>query len=255
MANIVTFQDILLNCVHLAMNKEQNAHVPPYIISSAVRLSTDFLLDEIVRIYPHNQRIVDKARPFIKRKLISIDEGIGELPEDYRNILAINIAVNKDDTGGCNCEDEVPKCEEIDDHCTEVNKASVRREKCKFNSITIVSQDQYAEATRSVLIPPTYEHPIGMFIGENKIKVCPIDDITYAEVLYIRQPKRYNIGFALMADDTWQIVPTNPNHIEVEWDSNASGELFKAVSSLLGIHTRDGNFIKWNNELKKIGIF
>lgn len=252
--DILTFQDIILQVVQLALNKEQNAQVPPFVISTAVRLSTDYILDEIVRVYPYNSKIVDKARPFIKRKLINIDGGIGELPTDYRNILAINIAVNKNMDSGCNC-DEVEDCTPKNDKCTEIDTQKIRKEKCYFQKIDIVDSDQFADASMSELTPPSYKHPIGMFVGMDKIKICPINEITYAEVIYIKSPKKYEIGYKIMPDDTWQIDTTNTNHVEIEWEHNIAPEMFKAVSSLLGLHTRDGNFVQWNNELKKIGMF
>lgn len=251
--NILTFSELLLECNSLALNKDQNAQIPPQIFSVATRLSTDFILDEICRIFPYNQRIVDKCRPFLKRKLVAVEDGIATFPDDYRNILQISIATNKDATSGCNCGGEVDECYKIDDHCTPVEKASIRTEKCYFVKVNIIDNDAYADATTSELFPPTLKNPIGMFVNRQQFKICPIDGISYIEIIYIKHPLKYEIGYTIMPDDTWQINPATT--IEPEWERTTNPELFKCITSLLGLHTRDGNFIQWTNELKKIGMF
>jgi len=194
----ITFQELVLECIQLGLNKEQNAQVPPDIFSVATRLSTDWLLDEIVRVYPFNTRISDKCRPFLKRKLVSVNDGIATFPDDYRNILEIRISVNKDATAGCNCG-EVEECEKIEDHCTPVEKAPIRKEKCYFVPVTILDADQYAEATQSDLYPPTLKQPIGTFTNRTEFKICPIDGITYIELVYIKQPLFYNNSFIVFS--------------------------------------------------------
>lgn len=253
MNNLITFQELVLECLQLSMNKDQNAQVPPQIFSVAVRLSTDFLLDEISRVYPYNQRVIDICRPFLKRKLVSVINGIATFPDDYRNILQVSIATNKDQTSGCRCEAEIDECLYVYDSCTPVEKSPIRKEKCYFIKVNMLDQDQYADATTSELLPPDLKHPIGMFINRNQIKICPIDGISYIEIIYIKYPMKYEIKYTIMPDDTWQIDPATT--IEPEWERTANPELFKCITSLLGLHTRDGNFLQWSNELKKIGMF
>ena len=114
MANtILTWQEVVTATTQLAGNKEQNAHFPPFIASNAGRLATDFCLNEIARIYPNNNRIVDEARPFLKRKLISVENGVATMPEDYRNILSVSIATNEKKTAPCDCPPE--DCEDCGD--------------------------------------------------------------------------------------------------------------------------------------------
>jgi hypothetical protein len=252
MSAMLTFQELVLETMQLGLNKDQNAQVTPNIFSVATRLSTDWLLDEISRIFPFNERIVDKARPFLKRKLVSVVDGIAVFPEDYRNILEIRIATNKNQTEGCNCGEEIDECDKIDDHCTPVEKAPIRKEKCYFVKVNILDQDQFADASQSDLYPPTLKMPIGTFVNRTEFKICPIEGITYIELVYLKQPLFYNIGFNIMPDDTWQINPATT--IEPEWERNANPDLFKYITTLLALHTRDGNFLQAFNELKKVGM-
>lgn len=257
--NLITWQSVLDNVLHLALNKDQNFQVAPNIVSTAGRLATDILLDEIVRIYPYSQRIVDKAKPFLKRKLVNVDNGICTLPDDYRNLLSVSIPTNPTQTDVCSCSKE--ECEKFDDPCDTVpEKAAVRKEKCYFQPVRICDTDQFDDASQSDLYPPSLKQPIGMFVGTDSnsktlFKICPIEGINYVEVRYIKMPDVANIGYTIMADDTWQINTASSEYSPLQWETTASPEFFKIMSTLLGIHIRDGNFINWNNELKKIGLF
>jgi hypothetical protein len=252
---ILTFQELILGCDSLSLNKEQNQSITPAMISVASRFSTDFILDQIARIYPYNQRIVDKARPFIKRKLVPVIDGLATVPDDYSHFQSASIAVNQSMDAGCNnCEDD-PDCVKVNIRETELPKASVRKEKCYFQKVNILNLDEYDDATQSDLYPPSYKNPIAMFVSKNVLKICPIGDISYVELRYLKRPLHYNVGFKTMPDDTWQVDINSPFHVELEWERNASPEMFRCMNSLLGLHTRDGNFIQWNNELKKLGIF
>jgi hypothetical protein len=64
----ITFQDIVNSAIILGSNKDQNASIPPSVVTTAVNLMTDFILNELVRIYPNSTLVFDKARPFLKRK-------------------------------------------------------------------------------------------------------------------------------------------------------------------------------------------
>ena len=254
---ILTWQEVVLQTIQLAGNKEQNAHMPPYIISAAGRLATDFCLDEIVRIYPNSNRIADKARPFLKRKLIQVEGGLATMPDDYRNILSVSIATNENQTLPCDCKNDCDQCDEeqeTDNSNSGLFEKGKRTEPCTYREVKILTSNEYDLASVSPLRPPSYKKPIGMFVDRTTFKVCP-RDVTFVEVRYLKQPLKSEIGYKLMADDTWQIDTTSTNHIELEWERNIAPEFFKAMTSLYSIHTRDGNLVNWNNELKKLGIF
>jgi len=102
------------------------------------------------------------------------------------------------------------------------------------------------------LYPPTLKDPIGTFVNRTEFKICPIEGITYIELVYIKQPLKYEIGYTIFPDDTWQINPATT--IEPEWERNANPDLFKYITTLLALHTRDGNFLQAFNELKKVGM-
>jgi len=265
---ILTWQEVVTQVIELAGNKEQNAHVPPYMLSNAGRLVTDYILNELVTIYPHSQIIVDKARPFLERKIVECKNGLVSLPKDYRDILDISIAVDQNYASKCECDDECIPVEDeqvgIGDelvNTTDPNSplydkvaASIQKEKCKWQRIDIVDSDQFSRRTMSTLRPPTYQKPIGVFIDSSHIKICPTD-IVYVQMLYVRQPKKYNIAYKVMPDDTWQIDTASSDYVELEWERSASPEFFRAMLSLYSLHVRDGNLNQWQNALKEVGLF
>lgn len=258
MANtILTWQEVVTATTQLAGNKEQNAHFPPFIASNAGRLATDFCLNEIARIYPNNNRIVDEARPFLKRKLISVENGVATMPEDYRNILSVSIATNEKKTAPCDCPPE--DCEDCGDKETDETSSGLyengkRTEPCTYREVRILTSNEYDLASISKLRPPSYEKPIGMFVDRTTFKVCP-RDVTFVEVRYLKHPLKSEIGYKLMPDDTWQIDVNSASHVELEWERNIFPKFFKAFTSLYAMHTRDGNLVNWNNQVKEIGIF
>lgn len=267
--NNLTWQDVVTSTVELGGNKEQNAHFPPFIVTNAGNLLTDVILNELVRIYPHSQSIIDKARPFLKRKIVSVDNSLITLPDDYRSILDVSVAVTNGKPCECsetfikkvNCEESY--CEgggDLVDVCNpnsplyDAELASKPKEYCEFKKVYQVDQDQWDERTRSAINKPTLDKPIYMFISPTQIKICPAN-ISHVEIRYVKQPKKYNMAYRMMPDDTWQIDKTSPDYVELEWDRNISPEFFKGMLSLYAVHTRDGNLVNWNNSLKKDGIF
>lgn len=257
---ILTWQEVVTSVTELAGNHEQNQTFPPSVASNAGRLVTDYILNELVRIYPNSELIVDKARPFLKRKIVSINNGIVTLPSDYRNILSVSIAVNQDYTSPCDCGEDFPNKINLVDTCNpnspffDEQLASLPKEPCLFKKVAQVDVDQFDDRTRSRINKPTIERPIYTFVSPSQIKICP-KDFSHVEIRYIKQPKKYNIAYNLMPDDTWQIDTSSTDYVELEWERNASPEFFRGMLSLYALHTRDGNLNQWNNELKKGGLF
>jgi hypothetical protein len=265
---LLTFQDILTQTLSLAGNKEQNMSFPPFVATSAVNLVTNYLLDSYVSIYPNSQTVVDKIRPFVKRKIVPINNGLVTLPDDYRNILSVGIAVDATHTSPCECsEEEIREADCIDclpngeliETCDDKSilydaaTAGIRKEKCRYIQCEQLDIDQFYKRTTSKLRPPTIDKPIYTMISKNQLKVCPID-INYVEIIYVKEPLKYNIAYTIMPDDTWQIDTASTAYVPLEWEINISPEFFRAFTTLYSIHTRDGSLVNWNNELKKIGI-
>ena len=269
MDNTLTWQDVVTSTVELGGNKEQNAHFPPYIITNAGNLLTDVILNELVRVYPHSNLVMSKALPFLKRKIVSVDNSLINVPDDCRNILEVSVPVVGGECWECSKEFiESVNCEEkycggggaMVDVCNpnsplyDAELASKPKEYCEFKKVYEVNQDQWAERTRSGINRPSLDKPIFMYVSPNQIKICPAN-ISYVEIRYIKQPKKYLMTYTEMPDDTWQIDKNDSAYVELEWDRNISPEFFKGMLSLYAVHTRDGNLVDWNNALKKEGIF
>ncbi len=265
---LLTFQDICDTCITTASNKEQNAMIPPIVVTSSVNLLSDWILNALVNIFPNSQLIFDKARPFLYTRVVPIKNGEITVPGDYRNLLEVSIAVDQNYNGGCSCQEECEKgetkvCatdEELEDLCNpdsplfNPEKAKLPKQICKYQPVKIVDSDQFADATMSDLYPPSYKVPVGVWLDVNRIKICPTE-LTHAKLVYVMQPKKYNMTTILMPDDTWQINTADPLYVPLQWERNVAPEFFRGISTILGVHTRDGNLNQALNELKKAGIF
>jgi len=231
----------LLQSVLSVGNAEQNSSYPPYIFSNHVNIVTSFLLDALSKVYPDK---VDALLGFIKYKRIPVTNGYIQLPEDYRNLLGRpSINVRPD---GKDCDETV-----IIDTASEFKVANLRGG-CKTYFIDIVDKNEWDARTTSKYAFPTYEKPIGLFIGERRIKLCPYD-LASVEVAYVIKENIYRYGYITQPDDTY--IFNAATSIDTQWSEAAFEYLFAGCLSLYSAYSRDNTIIEWSEILKKSGIF
>lgn len=233
----------MLKSVLSVGNAEQNSAYPPHIYDSHYNIVTSFALDGLSAIYP---RQVDKLLPFIASKKIPVTDGYIQLPSDYRSILGVpSISVKPD---GGDCADNNPV---IIDTKQEYKNANLKAG-CKTYPVEIVSKDEWDARTTSGYAFPTIENPIGMFIADKRIKVCPYD-IARVEILYVKNEKTYRLGYVLQPDDTYINDPSTT--IETEWEDEAFQMLFKGVLALYSAYSKDNQVQNFSQILNQAGLF
>ena len=235
----------LLKAVLGQANKEQNASYPPYIFDAHVNSVTSYLLSRIAELFPDNQTLIDIAEPFLKTQNMPVINGHVAMPNDYRNYLIGNVSVFEDYSGECG-SDKTPT-PVIENNFNQKTKKSA----CIQSPITLVDQSEWALRTRSLIIYPTYEEPIGCFFGSKKLRICPYD-IKFVEISYLRQEKNYRYGYIEQPDDTYIFDPKTTE--ESEWTSAAFEPLFKGLNLLYATYTRDNELKDWNMILKQTGL-
>lgn len=224
-------------------NAEQNSAYPPYISDSHYNIVTSFILDGLSAIYPKQ---VDKLLPFIKSKKIPVTDGYIQLPTDYRSILgAPSISVKP---GGGDCGDNNPVV--ID--TKEEYKTANMKAGCKTYPVEIVSKDEWDARTTSGYAFPTHETPIGMFIPDKRIKVCPYD-IARVEIMYVKNEQEYRLGYILQPDDTY--LPDDTATVESEWEDEAFQMLFKGMLALYSAYSKDNQVQNFSQILNQAGLF
>ena len=97
--------DTILKMVLASGNKEQNQHYPPHIFQQHFNLATSWLIDEIVRLFPKSQELVDLLRPFLETRDAHVKNGIIEFPEGYRHLLGVGCFVADDFKSPCGCDE------------------------------------------------------------------------------------------------------------------------------------------------------
>ncbi len=237
----------MLQAVLAAGNGEQNATYPPKVYDAQFNAVTSWLIDTIVELYPKDQQFVDILRPFLKRERLPVRGGEVTIPSDMRNFLTASISVRKDFTAECS-----------DEPVTETQmKVSDRKSGCLSRPIKIVDQSEFDYLTTHPYKHPTYENPVGCWMGSlgddesNVLKICPFD-ITGVEIRYIRNEKKYRYGYITQPDDTY--IFDAATTVESEWQNNAFKYLYRGLSVLYGVYTRDNNFRNFAQELKQIGL-
>lgn len=230
----------MLKAVLAPANAEQNFAFAPYVYDSMYNTATALLIDKMVEIYPSNEQVLEILEPFVEVEKIPVTNGYVQMKPNFRNLLG-NPSINiKPD--GCDCDDPNPI-----DTKSEMEEAQ-RKAQCRTRPVTIVPQSEWDYLTTSTYNYPTLDNPIGCWIGKNRLKVCPAD-IGKVGVMYVRQEKTYRYGYITQPDDTY-IFDVNTS-VESEWLSSAFTYLFKALTSLYAIYSRDPDMRDWAMILKE----
>lgn len=241
------------NDVSGLINKEQNQYYPPKVFSSHFNIATSFILGELARVFPSNQSVIEIINPFYKRKVSAVENGIAVLDADYSHLLSIGIGVN--DSSVCGCTPAMVKVlisASLDSETPEAAEKTSNPH-CKYRKVSIVSDSEFDRLSASTYKSPSVTNAIAKNISNKQIQILP-KSVSHAEFRYIKQPKQYQVGYKVMPDDTWQIDPNNPNHVESEWNIEARHLLVPAIAHLYSMYVQDQELMIANNELKKLNL-
>lgn len=231
----------VLNAVLSVGNAEQNSSYPPFIFDNHYNIVTSFLLDAAATIYPLHS---DAFLNFFQYKKIPVTNGYIQLPPEYRNLIgAPSITVRPD---GKDCGEGI-----LIDTASEFKTANMKAG-CKTYPIQIVSKEEWDDRTTSGYAFPTYTNPIGLWIGERRLKVCPYD-LASVEVAYLKKEKPGVYSYITQPDDTF--IFDAVNSIEVGWDEASFSLLFKGCLALYAAYSRDKTISDYSQLLNAAGLF
>lgn len=242
MANKAGIENVLQAVLSVA-NTEQSGSYSAAIYQSHYNIVTSFLLDALAVIYPEK---IDLALGFLQYKKIKVTDGYIQLPEEYRNLLgspSINI---KPDGSDCGNNDPV-----IIDTANEFKTANLKAG-CKTVFIEIVSKGEWDARTTSTYAYPTVNDPIGLYIGERRIKVCPYA-LPTVEVAFLKKEDIGIYGYIMQPDDTFIFDKTTSK--EVGWTEAAFSPLFKGVLSLYSAYSKDPGMSNYSQILNQSSLF
>lgn len=235
----------LLTAILSVANQDQNLVLTPAIFSSMINTITSFVIDQCVKLYPDNPMLLDIIDPFVKISCITPKGGLIELPEDYRNILGAPSIIVKDDKKG--------ECGEVSVPITNAQQflAANLKGGCTRRPIKIVAQSEFDYLTTSSYKKPTVWDSIGFNAGNKQIRICPTD-LSKVYVMYAKKEMVYNFGYIMNPDDTYFIDETTT--VDTEWSNSAFTLLFKGLTHLYAIYSRDKQFSDWAQALSQISI-
>lgn len=246
--------DRSLQAVLSTANADQNQHYPLNVFDTHYNLVSSWLMDECVKVYPENRSVVDLLRPFFAKKLVPVQFGVVELPDDYRHFTGGGVYLNQNNDPKkvtCCVPPEVkPGAVPTDDQLKEF--AAANQVVCQ--DLDVVDVDEYNDLTIHSYKMPTLSDPIGCDFEGTNIKVNP-PDIPFVDLRYIRRPKVYRYGYSMNPDESYSYDPNMPGAQESEWGSNAEAYIYKGLYTLYSIFARDGELRDGGQELKKLGLF
>lgn len=237
--NKSSLQNILQAVLSVA-NSEQSMAYSPLVFQNHFNIVTSFLLDAFSKVYPDK---LDIFLGFISSQKIPVTNGYIQLPPEYRNLLGAP-SINVNTTGG--------DCTGISINNETQFVAAKLKSGCKSYFVEIVSKKEWDSRTGSTYAFPTYKNPIGLYIGERRIKLCPYD-LASVEVTFLKKEKSYVYGYITQPDDTFLFDESTS--VESQWTDAASHYLFQGCLSLYGAYARDNSITEYSQILNKLGLF
>lgn len=234
----------MLQSVLSVANAEQNMAFPPLIYQNIYNAASSLVLSKLIAEFPTSPQNVDMLYPFMTTAKIPITNGYVQLPPDYRNLLGNPSISVKPDGSDCDGTDgDITNAAQF--------QAANNKAGCKSAPVVIVNQSEWDKLTVSTYRYPTYDDPIGVMFGQNRIKVCPYD-ITKVELRYAIQEDTYVYGYIMQPDDTYVFDPTTT--VDSIWGSNAFDRLFPLITFLYSEYTRDNSLRDFTSLLAQRGF-
>lgn len=238
--------DFILRAVLSVARQEQSLFYSPKIYSEHRNIIESLLLSALVKEYPLNQSVIDQISPFVEIATITNTNGFIQLPDGkdgkpaYRNLLGSPmIFANPESNGECGADNEPLTPQTF--------KTRILKSGCSLNPIVIVPQSEFAYRTTSTYDPPTWEDPIGYFVGNNQIRVCPFN-VTKVAVMFARKEKEVRYGYIMQPDDTYLYDPSTT--IETGFNSNSYQNILNASIALYSAYARNPDMQNWAQVLK-----
>lgn len=219
-------------------NFEQNSSYPPFIFEGQVNAVTSILLSKLCEQYPTSQGHHDMIEPFIVFKKCNVTDGYIDLPEEYRGLLGNPSIVIKPNGKEC----ELPDVKNENEF-----KTLVLKSKAKTRPLVIVPRSEWDEKTTSSYDFPTYENPIGQFVGSRRIQILPYD-LSVVYVMFAKKENTYRFGYIQQPDDTYLFDGKTTE--DTEWGSAAFVPIFNALVALYSAYSRDPDLRDWSVLLK-----
>lgn len=242
--------DNVLQAVLATVSQEMSFFYSPRVYTQHRNIIESLLLSNLVKLYPSSPEIIDQIAPFVRIAIIPVSNGFIQLPDGsgtddaYRNILGAPMIFAKPDSSGeCGAEIEP---------LTPTNfNLGILKSGCRLNPVNIMPQTEVAFRLKSTYDFPTYENPVGYFVGGNKIKVCPFN-VTKVAVMYAKKESLVNYGYITQPDDTFLYDPTTTN--ETGFDSNAFEPIYNACMALYSAYASNPEMQNWAAVLREKGI-
>lgn len=250
--------DTVLRAVLAQANKEQNMHYPPGVYTTHFRLASDTLKDELVKLYPTSQIIIDLLRPGLDFKKLPVRNGTIDISmlkdkdgnPTYRNLIGCSFFIADDKE----CEPHLFKEFSDPRNPTQGELDQVNAElSADSKPITMITLGEWEYFTpHPYKKPKEFKKAKGCIFSANIIKVLPVN-IPFVEVRMVTKVPQFFYGYKMLPDETYIFDPGST--IEEMWDEPAIPYLVKAVNLLFSNYLRDTEYIASAKDLRDNGLF
>lgn len=239
---MIETMDSTLRKVLSQANADQNQSYPPRVFSEHFNIVSDFILDEVNRLFPTNRSVKDIASPFLRVLDVKVINGVITIPADAKHVLGLTIFIDLTKNSAC----EKPEGYSQDD----IDKSRLSK-RIESQDVIFKEQFEYNKLTSSRYKKPKLSKPICCKFKDKEIRISPYN-VPMVEMSYLVEPKKYRYGYKMNADDTYYWDPAAT--IESEWETTAASYLFKGVNVLYANYVRDQEQVSGAQALKQIGL-
>lgn len=245
--------DNILGMVLSQGNKEQNQHYPPAVYTIHFKIASDWLKDELIKLYPTSQTIIDLLRPYLLTSLVLVKNGKLLIPElEYRNFLGVAFYVKDKEKCEPIAQEQFEFANPAMPTPTEIARLNAELE-AESKPIDMVTVDQWDYFTNHPYKKPkTFKRAKACIFDDTYMKILPLG-IPFAELRFIKKTDEFFYGYSMLPDETYVFDPAKT--IEELWNENAIPYLFKAVNILYANYVRDTDYIASAKDLRDNSLF
>jgi hypothetical protein len=234
-------------------NKDQNQYYPPHVFETHFKLASDWLKDELAKLYPTSQTVIDLLEPYMIPELLQVVNGAATLPDSkkYRNLLGFAFFVTDKKKCTPMAGSEFSFIDPANPTADEIAALNARmQDDSKTIDMTSVADWEYYKA--HPYKKPKFDSAKGCFFGGGIVKFAPLG-IPFVECRYIKIVPEYKYGYQMQPDETYVFDPNTT--VEEPWTEVAIPYLFKAVNVLYANYCKDDSYRASALDLRDNSLF
>ena len=232
----------IFNLCQYILNEEQSGNaLPPDEFNRLMRVCSLELTRQVFKVYEEGQDVTDALERFKSREFLTFEEGVADLPEDYRKVSFMLGSI----PGSGEDEAESSK-----------------------SWVDFVSDYEWGERQITYITRPTIYHPIARVVDET-LEILPIT-ITNGEFHYLRIPDTPFMDYYYSSDGRIVYFPEGTHdlsdgeqsrdgeeditiiseNVELDWNEPEQLIIVGMICSKAGANLKEAQIVEYSELLK-----